>query len=509
MDLNELLGRFKKKDGDAKPKITGPKACGILVGQRTIHVYAGKLEAGLAGEVQAKEYPVEDGKLGAALKILLDRGEIGRNVAIGLDPTLDFLSTARADDGNQIQAQSQLGDRLAGRLPGGVSSRENKAGTNKIKLKSLLYFPRRIGMSVMEGLKPIGRSNIHLLSTTHVLYQLGSKRKAVPKKWKVEIRVFLDEPESVAVLVFKGVPVARQSVPTVGEGKAAALSSVVQRLAVAAQKELQLGEVQGIILHVDAAELPVVQPACEALKVPVLQGPAIPVSRAALATMLCNARRTGRKAPLELGSVLAVEGERPAFPLKAALPAAAALIGSAVYLWSQGSAVKGELAAMEASIEELLLEREITRPDIVDLRDGMGIEVGVAEAFLTQRVYWGQVLLEVMKATPDDCYLNEIEGVYPYHFIPKLVGDDEEDGEEGAEDARGALGRMRYLKFSVFLPNHGGGIGPERDAIANAIDNNPMINEAFPNLMNLTISSQNEGKEQRYLFNVEARPPGI
>ena len=157
--VKEKLAALRKQKGDAAPKVTGPKASGILVGQRSVHVFAGKLEDGLQNLSSVKEYPVEDGKLAATLQQLLERGELGRNVAIGLDPTLDFLSTARADDGNQIQAQGQLADRLAGRLPGGVSSRENKAGTNKIKLKSLLFFPRRIGLSVLDGLKPIGRHN--------------------------------------------------------------------------------------------------------------------------------------------------------------------------------------------------------------------------------------------------------------------------------------------------------------------------------------------------------------
>ncbi len=180
---------------------------------------------------------------------LLERGEIGRNVVIGLDPTLDFLSTARADDGNQIQAQDQLSDRLAGRLPGGVASRENKAGTNKVKLKSLLFFPRRIGLSVLEGLKSVGRNQVHMLSTTHVIHALARKRKASPRKWKVEIRVLVDEPESVALLCFGGVPVARQTVPTSGDAKVAALSSVIQRMAAAAQTELNLGEWQAVVLQ--------------------------------------------------------------------------------------------------------------------------------------------------------------------------------------------------------------------------------------------------------------------
>ena len=97
--LKAKLAELRKPKGDGE-KISGPKASGILVGQRSVHVYAGKLEEGLSGAAAVKEYPVEDGKLGPALNQLLERGEIGRNVVIGLDPTLDFLSTAWPDPQN-------------------------------------------------------------------------------------------------------------------------------------------------------------------------------------------------------------------------------------------------------------------------------------------------------------------------------------------------------------------------------------------------------------------------
>jgi hypothetical protein len=502
--LKAKLAELRKPKGDGET-LFGPKASGILVGQRSVHVYAGKLEDGLSGAAAVKEYPVEDGKLGAALKQLLERGEIGRNVVIGLDPTLDFLSTARSDDGNQIQAQGQLADRLAGRLPGGVASRENKAGTNKIKLKSLLFFPRRIGLSVLEGLKSIGRSNVHMLSTTHVIHALARKRKASPRKWKVEIRVLVDEPESVALLCFGGVPVARQTVPSSGEAKVAALSSVIQRMAAAAQTELNLGDLNGVILHCDAADLPVVQPCCAGLNVPVLQAPAIPMKRAALAAMPCNAPRRGRGAPLELASVLSIEGERPNFPLKQFVPAAAALVLGSGYLYATGSAVLAEVASMEESIESLIVEREITRDDIVDLRDGMGIEVGVAEAFLVQRVYWGQVLLELMEATPDGCFLNEMSGMYPYKFNPKLVGDEAKEGEESEPLGTQAV---RNLKLSIFLPSHDGYLGEERQQFTNALKNSELIHSAFPELANGSHANQEENGEPRFLFSIEARSPG-
>jgi hypothetical protein len=501
--LKAKLAELRKPRGDGD-KISGPKASGILVGQRSVHVYAGKLEEGLSGAASAKEYPVEDGKLGAALNQLLERGEIGRNVVIGLDPTLDFLSTARSDDGNQIQAQGQLADRLAGRLPGGVASRENKAGTNKIKLKSLLFFPRRIGLSVLEGLKSIGRNHVHLLSTTHVIHALACKRKASPRKWKVEIRVLVDEPESVALLCFGGVPVARQTVPTSGDAKVAALSSVIQRMAAAAQTELNLGDLSGVILHCDAADLPVVHPCCASLNVPVLQAPAIPMKRAALAAMLCNAPRRGRGAPLELASVLSIDGERPGFPLKQFIPAAAALVISSGYLYSTGSNVLAEVAAMEESIESLVVEREISRDGIVDLRDGMGIEVGVAEAFLVQRVYWGPLLLELMEATPEGCFLTEIEGRYPYKFEPTLVGD---EGEEGEVKTFGAQS-VRRLKLGAFLPSYDGYLGDERERIGAALEGSELISSAFPELTNGSISTQEENGEERFLFTIEARSPG-
>ncbi len=317
----------KKKKQEKAPKIIGPKKCGVLISQRSIAVYSDTLDNAISGQAKAKEYPVEDGKLAQALKVLLDRGEIGKDVAIGLDPTLDFLSTARADDAAQIQAQTQLSERLASRLPGGVSTRENKASKGKNKLKSQVLFPRRLGVGVLEGLNRLGRSRVALVSTTHALYAYCKKKKASPRKWKTEIRLIIGEPESIALLVFNGVVVVRQTVPTTGDGKVAALKAFVQRLVVAARKELELGDVYGVVLHTLEEDMPVLQTATEGLGAPCLHGAPIPINRGVLAALLCHCKRRGPGAPLDLTSEVQLEGERPSFPLRPALVPIGVLAG--------------------------------------------------------------------------------------------------------------------------------------------------------------------------------------
>ncbi len=503
---------FKKKDkADAKPKLTGPKACGVLVGQRSIVLYSGKLDEALSGGATGTEYPVEDGKLAVAFKQLLDRGEIGKNVAIGLDPTLDFLSTARADDGNQIQAQGQLADRLAGRLPGGVASRENKAGGAKVKLKSLLFFPRRIGLSVLEGLRELGRSRAHLLSTTHVLYAFACKKHRTPRKWKVEIRVLVGEPESVALLIYKGVPVARQAVPTTGEGVGSAIAAVLQRLVAMATTELNLGDLSGIIVHGRDDLMPLVQQGAQGFNVPVIQGPAIPTSRPAMAAMLCHASRRGRSSPLELGSVLDLEGERPPFPWKQALPAAASLLGGAYYLWSAGSTVLEEARAMEAKIEEIKLEREIQKEDIVDLRDAMGIEVGAAEAFLVKRVYWAEILTELSGIMPEEGWLENVEGFYPFLYTPTLIGDDE--GEEGSENpdsepAPRINGLTHFLRVTANFPMEGKEVPKEKDEFVDSISKNNLLSRYFPATEGAVLTLENQGDRKSAKIKIAVRAPG-
>lgn len=503
---------FKKKDNaDAKPKLTGPKACGVLVGQRSLVVYSGKLDEALSGSSTGTEYPVEDGKLAIAFKQLLERGEIGKNVAIGLDPTLDFLSTARADDGNQIQAQGQLADRLAGRLPGGVASRENKAGSNKIRLKSLLFFPRRIGLSVLEGLRELGRSRAHLLSTTHVLYAHARKKHSTPRKWNVEIRVLVDEPESVALLIHKGVPLARQAVPTSGEGVGSAIAAVLQRLVAMATTELQLGELSGIIVHGRDDHMPLIQQGAQSLNVPVIQGPAIPTNRPAMAAMLCHATRRGRSAPLELGSVLDLEGERPPFPVKPTIPAAAALLAGAYYLWSAGSEVLAEAHAMEAKIEAIKLEREIQKEDIVDLRDAMGIEVGAAEAFLVKRVFWAEILTEVAKIVPEKGWVNNIDGAYPFLYTPVLIGDESEDEDSEGSDSEAAPrinGRSHNLNISANFPMDGKEMPVERQQLIDAIKNNTLLKKHFPVVEGAVVTTNTQGNRNSVDVKMAIRAPG-
>lgn len=105
-----------KRDQASKSSRTKGRT-GVLVGPRRIHLFRGSLKKAVAGEVQATEVAYEDGQLAKVLGLLLERGEIGGKVSIGLDPALDFLSTARADNPAQLEAQSQLSERLGSRLP--------------------------------------------------------------------------------------------------------------------------------------------------------------------------------------------------------------------------------------------------------------------------------------------------------------------------------------------------------------------------------------------------------
>ncbi|NQU49216.1 MAG: hypothetical protein HQ519_11260 [Planctomycetes bacterium] len=501
---------FNKKSKEAKaPKIIGPKKCGVLISQRSITVFSEGLDAALNGAAKAKEYPVEEGKIAAALRVLLDRGEIGRDVAIGLDPTLDFLSTARSDDPAQIQAQSQLSERLSSRLPGGVVSRENKAGKGKVKLKSQVLFPRRIGVGVLEGLVRLGRSRVAMVSTTHALYEFCKKKKASPRKWKTEIRLIIGEPESIALLVFNGVVVVRQTLPTAGDGKVAALKSIVQRLVVAARKELQLGDVYGVVLHTSEVDMPILQQSCEGLGAPCLQGAPIPISRGVLAAIVCHSKRKGRGAPLDLNTELQLEGERPAFPLKPALVPISVLLGIGGWMWFEGSVLWNEISQMDSQIEALQIEREITRDDILDVRDAMGIEVGLVEAFIGQRVYWGEVGQSIPALIPAGMKLYRLEGKYEFFFVPKVTGATEgKDEEGGSEKSSGPPPNSRTLGLVCKVPMVGKKIPPQNRQLTAALRASEVISKPFPSIDEPKITSTRNGESSEVEVTVNCRPPG-
>jgi hypothetical protein len=502
--------KFKKDSAKKKgPVIAGPKRCGILIGQRSLHLFSGSMEEALAGTATAKEYPIAEGKFASALKALLEKGEVGHNVAVGLDPTLDFLSTARLDEAEQIQAQSQLAERLSGRLPGGVVIRDNPTGRGKVKLKSQIFFPRRIGTSVLEGLAKLGRSKVGLLSTAHAVYAYCKKVKPVPRKWAAEIRLVIGEPESMALLVFRGVVVARQAVPTPSdsEKKVAALRPVVQRMVAAARTELRLGDLGGVVLHCDPAEMPVLQTCCEGLGVPNLQAPVVPISRAFMAAILCHAKRRGPGAPLGLDAELRLDNERPPFPLKAALPAAASLLGVGVWLWSEGATLLSEIEQMEASISELTLEREITELDIIDIRDQLTVETGVAEAFLVKRVYWAEIAGDIPAIFPEKMTLVQLEGSYPFHYVPTML--DDEEPEEGAEvvDTGPNLKNM-FLELVCKVPMVEKKVPPENPQLVAGLFNTPSISTPFPNADEPRMHAVQNGDGSEVNVTIRCRPPG-
>lgn len=499
----------KKKSKEKAPKIVGPKKCGVLISQRSIAVYSEGLDAAISGQAKAKEYPVEDGKIAQALNILLERGEIGKDVAIGLDPTLDFLSTAKADDAGQIQAQTQLSERLSSRLPGGVSTRENKASKGKIKLKSQVLFPRRIGVSVLEGLQRLGRSRVSLVSTTHALYAYCKKKKSSPRKWKTEIRLIIGEPESIALLVFNGVVVVRQTVPTTGDGKVAALKAIVQRLVVAARKELELGDIYGVVLHTSEEDMPLLQTATEGLGAPCVQGAPIPINRGVLAAILCHCKRKGNGAPLDLTAEVQLEGERPAFPLKPALVPIGAMVAIGGWLWLEGSTLLNEIEQMDAKIEALQFEREMTRDDILDVRDALGIEVGLVEAFLVKRVYWGEVGKAIPEILPERMKMVRLEGKFSFFFVPKVTGATEKEDEgSGDTKSKGPPIGSRNLGLVVKVPMIGKKIPPENRELTAGLRASEVISKPFPSIDEPKITSTKNGESSEVEVTVNCKPPG-
>jgi hypothetical protein len=501
---------FKKNPAKSKgPVLAGPKRCGILIGQRSLQVFSATMEEAISGSATAKEYPISEGKYATALKILLEKGEIGHNVAVGLDPTLDFLSTARLDDAAQIQAQTQLAERLSGRLPGGVVMRENPTGKGKVKLKSQVFFPRRIGTSILEGLAKLSRSNVQIQSTAHAVYAYCRKAKVTPRKWKAEIRIVIGEPESMALLIFRGVVVARQAVLTQGdlEKKVAALRPIIQRLIANARTELKLGDLGGVIFHCEPADMPMLQTCCQGIGAPNLQAPPIPLSRSFMAAILCHSKRRGNSAPLGLDSELRFDNERPQFPIKAALPAAASLLGVAFWLWSEGSSLLDEIEQMEASVEELTIEREITPLDIIDVRDQFTVEVGVAEAFLVNRVYWAEIAGDIPKIFPEKMTLVTLEGSYPFHFVPTML--DAEETEEGGEvtDTGPNLKNM-YLELLSTVPMVANKVPPENPQLVAGLRNTPSISGPFPNADEPRMHAVQNGDGSEINVTIRCRPPG-
>ncbi len=476
----------------------------MVISSDCVRIYRGSLKNAPGGKGDLQEVEYQPGQLAKVLDELLQSGAIGGRVTLGLDPALDVISTARADDPEQLQAQAQLAERLGERLPGGVASCVNPVAQSPVKVKSLVLFPRRIGVEVLKAMSQLDRGRFSLVSTSHALVSRCNKNKAAPRKWKNEVRLVVGRQEMAALLVHQGTVLARLASPLHKENPGPEARSLIQRLATLAEHEFNLGPLGGVILHANEDFTAALGGCTEGTSVALLRAAEIPFDPAYLAAVLANGK-FGKGGPLALDSVVNPKSDRPAFPLREALPLAAGIAGLGVWLWMQGNTLLAQVSDMETDVDEICAEREISREDLVDARDGMMIEISLAEAFLMDRVYWSEILTEVPSLVPDALSLTQVEGRYPFSYTPHYgdMGDAEDEEEEGPEPGLRWVNLTGQVKVPELLRTP-----VEARQLTAALKASLVISKLFPMINEPSTNTTGDGAAREMTIKVYCRPPG-
>jgi hypothetical protein len=353
---------------------------------------------------------VDEGAVAGCLQRWLQEKKLTGRMALGVDPRGAFTITRRLGGEEQGVGPAEL---LASRL--GFAADDLVAASQPVKLPggphaALVASRRRAAERLLEGLDHDGkpRHGARLLPTTWALWDYASSLKRRPRSWRSCIRVLPGGECGIAILGWRDTPIASRLFDS--EAGPHQIGLAVLSLVAHAREELGLAEVDGVMLHLGDAGA-ILQPDCELLYgiatqcAPVCGTDAESAARA-LAAAALRQRFLGVDLFRELRPPPGLAANFPVRTAAGLVVSLLALAGSLVY---EAQDLERETSKLVKQAEANVKKARISLKDLPKLHDKLAVEVALAHAFISDRVYWSEVLVELPSVVPPGMQLADLD----------------------------------------------------------------------------------------------------
>jgi hypothetical protein len=363
-------------------------------------------------------------ELRGLLEEYFEERKLRGRVALGVDPTLDFLATRRRDASASKGGSSDLIEELEDRHGDRLILEEQAVGRNSESLQTVYAGPRRELREAAQVVREHGRARIRILNTTAALTALGEALDPSPAGWTSEIRLFPGKRQSLAVFTSGGAVLQRQTIAS-GDLNDAGLASELYGMWATVQEGLHLPPPPGIVLHCGDSGHELAAACRRATAVEARLAPHVAFNRATLCRALAAQAGRRRGGPERLFRSLLDEvggGEPARVPVLSLAGAGVALALVAAMLHQTARGVDAEVMALDLRSREAVAKYGRNPGKLTELLEDMEKNAQVAENFLMDRVYWADFLGEVPGLMPREVELERFEGTHPF-VVPRKDGE--------------------------------------------------------------------------------------
>jgi hypothetical protein len=403
------------------PTPTLKTSTGVWLGEdRVVVTSLAKTPFGMR-QTSTTEVPILDGDLAGTLAGLVERGQLKGKVVCGFDVRRSVTMTRRVGPDEEGDSPAELLAARLGYIEGGLA-----AGMRSVKLPSgphalLVACPRRLASHVMVGLEGLRISQVRLAPLTPALSLLAQRHKKSSRKSRAEVRVLLGDNMGMAILAYAGRPVASRLFDAEPSDLSHAVEIAVLSLVTYAREELGIGQVDGLILHVDEEQYPALAETvgveCD---LTAHYAPPLAVDGHSASYALAVAGISDKSNAVDLLQGLhPPAGFRKNFPARSVALLLLVLAGA---WWSSHrkiSRLDVEAARYVKKTESLAKTADVRMSDLKKLHERLALEVSHAEAFLADRVFWSDLLRELPVVLPETAELLDFDGRDKINFPRK------------------------------------------------------------------------------------------
>ena len=445
--------------------------------------------------VATQREAVDEGSMAGCLQRWLQEKKLSGRMALGVDPRCAFTITRRLGGEEQGVAPTEL---LSSRL--GFAADDLVAASQPVRMPggpslALVASRRRSAARLLEGLDTDGhtRHGARLLPVVWALWERASALKRRPRSWKATIRVMTGSECGIAILGWRDTPIAARLFDA--EAGPHQIGLAVLSLVAHAREELNLGEVDGVMLHLGDAGA-TLQPDCELLYgLPTRCAPACPTdpehAASALAAVALKQRFLGVDMFQELRPP---PGLKANFPVRTAAGLVLAVLAFGGVLLYEATDLEGETTKLIKQAESNTKKAHVALKDLPKLHDKLDTEVALAHAFISDRVFWSDVLQALPDVVPPSMELLDLDGrdLITYPSKKKKI------------EKSGSVGHRSLMVAGEVALEDTASAPPEVPWMTAALSHSPYFQREFPRITgaNVRLMPAVKGLFARVMFTV-------
>ena len=334
-------------------------------------------------------------------------------VCVGVAPEQAFFTTRRF--GTEHRKGPPSADELLEASGAFHAWNKDDAAADYVKAKlpgaqaySLTAVKRGIAEQVLTAMKSAGVRTSRLEPAPWSLLKAADRQGTPPKRWKLAVRVLLDESDGLAMLVADGQAILWRRFAISEAAPALSITSAVRALQIYARRNFDIRSFGGIFIQGRVSDGLAKQMEDETgMTVAAAGGEGPTDGQYSLALALSAKKGKDRKLDL-LRSLRPPPSIREIFPWKLAGMILLLTGCMAFLLWDESSALAGELETLQRQNASHEWARSLTTQAIENERKVLSGEVGAVRRFLSTRIMWSNYLRDLPTRLPPNSCLSRI-----------------------------------------------------------------------------------------------------